>query len=303
MLEFGIQPVYVFDGIAPKLKDREKEKRRDRKMKAHDDMVKAQIAGDFLLAEKFSKRTLTVTKEHNDQGKVLLRLLGVPVIEAPTEAEAQCASLCKNGVVWATSTEDMDALTHGCPVLLRNLTYNDFYRKKPIQEIYLPAVLKGLQLQMQQFVDLCILLGCDYCESIYGIGPTKALELIQKFGSIERILENLDTSKYYIPDPFPFEEVRELFMKPKVLSDKRLEYEFIWEPPDEGGIKDFLISEHGFNEYGVNTILDRIRWFPGKVDNYTLALNRRNNSFNYRRRGSSNSNSNTNSDIFGFGRL
>jgi hypothetical protein len=39
----------------------------------------------------------------------------------------------------------------------------------------------------------CILLGCDYCETIRGVGPKKAFELITKHKSIENIVENLDS--------------------------------------------------------------------------------------------------------------
>ncbi|KAF5189966.1 Flap endonuclease, partial [Thalictrum thalictroides] len=66
-----------------------------------------------------------VTKQHNDDCKKLLRLMGVPVIEAPSEAEAECAALCKSG-----------------------------------------KILEELNLSMDQFIDLCILCGCDYCDSI-----------------------------------------------------------------------------------------------------------------------------------------
>ena len=47
--------------------------------------------------EKFGKRTIRVTREQNDECKRLLRLMGVPVVEAPCEAEATCAELCKQG--------------------------------------------------------------------------------------------------------------------------------------------------------------------------------------------------------------
>lgn len=45
-----------------------------------------------------------------------------------------------------------------------------------------------------QFIDLCILLGCDYCGTIKGIGPKRAIDLIKQHGSIEEILENIDLS-------------------------------------------------------------------------------------------------------------
>jgi hypothetical protein len=56
-----------------------------------------------------------VTKQHNDECKRLLRLMGVPVIDAPSEAEAQCAEMAKGGLVYGVATEDMDCLTFGAP--------------------------------------------------------------------------------------------------------------------------------------------------------------------------------------------
>jgi len=38
--------------------------------------------------------------------------------QAPGEAEAQCAALCRANLVYATATEDMDALTFATPKLL-----------------------------------------------------------------------------------------------------------------------------------------------------------------------------------------
>jgi flap endonuclease-1 len=74
----------------------------------------------------------------------------------------------------------MDTLTFRSPVLLRHLTFSEA-RKMPISEIYLERVLEGLELTMDQFIDLCILLGCDYCDSIKGIGPMRAMQLIKEY--------------------------------------------------------------------------------------------------------------------------
>lgn len=66
-------------------------------------------------------------------------------------------------------------------------------KKLPVKEINLEQVLKDFEMDMPQFVDLCILLGCDYTKTIRGIGPKKAFELIQKHKTIENVLENIDT--------------------------------------------------------------------------------------------------------------
>lgn len=75
------------------------------------------------------------------------------------------------------------------PSILHHFIYS---RKMPIKEFTLSKVLSELQFSQRQFIDLCIMLGCDYCESIKGIGPKRAIDLMRQYGSIETILENLD---------------------------------------------------------------------------------------------------------------
>jgi len=91
-------------------------------------------------------------------------------------------------------------------------------------------------------------LGCDYCGTIKGIGPTRALALIKQHGSIETILEKLDREKHPVPEEWPFEEARRLFKEPDVLSaDHPLLAEGIkWNNPDEAGVIQFLVTENGF---------------------------------------------------------
>lgn len=58
------------------------------------------------------------------------------------------------------------------------------------------------------------MLGCDYSDKIKGIGPKRALELIHKHGSMEKILSNLDKEKYTVPEHFPYQEIRNYFKNP-----------------------------------------------------------------------------------------
>merc|ERR1711971_1443846 len=107
-------------------------------------------------------------------------------------------------------------------------------QKKPIIEINLERALQGLELTMEQFVDLCILMGCDYSDTIKGIGPINALKLIKEHENIEGVVAHLQKSgKHQLPEPFPYEEARTLFMTPLVADPVTTELK--WSEPDVGG--------------------------------------------------------------------
>ncbi|KXJ23819.1 flap endonuclease 1 [Exaiptasia diaphana] len=249
MVENGIKPVYVFDGKPPQLKSGELAKRTERRQEAQKALEKAEEAGETENIDKFSRRLVRVTKEHSEECKKLLKLMGIPYVEAPCEAEAQCAELVKAGKVYATGTEDMDALTFGTTVMLRHLTFSEA-KKMPIKEYHLAAILEEAALTQDEFIDLGILLGCDYCDSIKGIGPKRAIDLIKQHHCIEEILKHIDTAKYPPPENWLYKEARELFKNPDIL--KASEIELKWQDPDEEGLVTYMAQEKGFSE-------DRIR--------------------------------------------
>lgn len=252
MVDNGIKPLFVFDGAPPKLKSGELAKRFQRKADAHEKHEEALETGTTEEVEKFSRRTVRVTREHNQECQRLLKLMGVPYIVAPTEAEAQCAVLARAGKVYAAASEDMDTLTFNAPILLRHLTYSE-QRKEPIQEIHLDRVLEGLEMDRKQFIDLCILLGCDYVDPVKGIGPSTALKLIREHKNLEGVVDFFESSsKYTLPDDWPYQDARLLFLEPDVRSADDPECNFSWDAPDEEGLVKFLVEEKGFNE-------DRVR--------------------------------------------
>jgi flap endonuclease-1 len=130
-------------------------KRYERRKEAETSLEAATEQGDTENINKFSRRLVKVTKEHNEECKKLLKLMGIPYVQAPCEAEAQCAALAKAGKVFASGSEDMDTITFGSPYLLRHLTFSEA-RKMPISEIYLPKVLEGLQMDMDQVNPICV---------------------------------------------------------------------------------------------------------------------------------------------------
>lgn len=247
MLENGIKPVYVFDGKPPEMKSGELTKRAEKRAEAEKDLAKAQEQGDSEGVEKFQKRLVRVTKKHGEECRRLLSLMGIPCIEAPCEAEAQCAAMVKAGKVYATATEDMDSLTFGSTVLLRHLTASEA-KKMPIREIHLDKLLSELDVTQEEFIDICIMLGCDYCESLKGVGPAKAITLIRQHQTLEKIITH--GNKLNIPENWLYQEARHLFKEPEVTPPEDIDMK--WTPPDVDGLVQFMVEEKGFNE-------DRIR--------------------------------------------
>jgi flap endonuclease-1 len=261
-MENGIKPIWVFDGKPPKLKNGELARRKKAKDEAKDKMEEAKETGDMEEAFKHKIRTTYVTKEMTQDAKDMLRLLGLPIIEAPCEAEAQCAALVKAGKAYATATEDMDALTFATDYLLRG--FNS--KKEPIAEICFEEVLKGLEVTYDQFVDLCILCGCDYTDTIDGVGPVTAYKLIKEHKTIEGVVkelerENLDPKrkrKFVIPEQFNYEDARELFKKAEVISDVS-NLELKWNKPNEEELTKFLVDKKGFSEVRVQNAVKKLK--------------------------------------------
>ena len=86
-LKLGI----VFDGEPPKLKEKEREKRRSIKIESQKEYEKAKAKEDLDGMKKYAARTSRLTKEMIDDAKELVALLGLPIIQAPSEGEAQAA--------------------------------------------------------------------------------------------------------------------------------------------------------------------------------------------------------------------
>lgn len=252
LLENGIKPVFVFDGKPPELKQHVLKQRGARREKAESQLKDALKEQDKTEILKMEKRLVKVKAEETEETMLLLKLMGVPVIQAPCEAEAQCAFMCKTSKVYGVATEDMDALTFGCPILLRNV-FAPAKKAKTIVQYDLETLLSRLELTMEQFIDLCILCGCDYTEKIKGVGPHRALELIRKHKNVENILRLPKFSEE--KDKVKYEEAREMFKNHEV--DKQIK--LVWKPAKEDEIIDLMVNKNGFNLQRIQNGLLRIK--------------------------------------------
>jgi len=211
-LALNITPIYVFDGKPPSNKGDTIKARQDR-------VAASKLAMEHATSEEdkknLEKQTIRLTKEHVDDIKQLLELMGVSYVQAHGEAEAYASEMCRKGMVDYVVTEDMDTLAFGCPRMIRTCLDKSIKRKDIISIIDLDAVLQGFELTYGEFLDLCILCGCDYCGNIPRVGNKTAYTLIKKHRSIESILPVVKN----IPDDYEtkYKESRDLF---KMYHDK-----------------------------------------------------------------------------------
>jgi flap endonuclease-1 len=265
MTEYAMELVFVFDGKPPALKTAEIARRRSIKERYDAEHAEALEAGD--LAKAYSKATMTsrLTREMTNEAREFLRLMGLPVIQAPAEGEAQASHMAARSSVWAAASKDYDCLLFGAPRVLRFLTISgkEFLPSKgafrPItpELIDSAAMLEHYRITREQLIDLAILVGTDFNDGVKGVGPKKALKLVSDFGSIDRmpsdIQEALGSS---------VQEIREIFLKPDVTDD----YDVKFKPPDLDGIVRFLCDEREFSRERVTAALERTygsRRLPG----------------------------------------
>lgn len=255
--DYDMRLVFVFDGSPPKLKMKEIKKRREQRDEAQREWQKALRSGDYRKA--FSKAVMTsrLTRSMIDDAKKLLELLGIPYLQAIGEAEAQAAYMASRKDVWATSSKDYDCLLFGTPNLVRFLTIygREYLPSKGITRPLKPELINLHKLLLfhkitrQQLIDLAILVGTDFNEGMKGVGPKTALKLVKKYRKIEDLP---DKFKKEIPN---YQEVREIFLKPKITTSYNLNLDHL----NERGLYNFLCDERSFNPKRVEVAVQRMK--------------------------------------------
>jgi 5'-3' exonuclease len=121
----------------------------------------------------------------------LCRLMNVPILRAVGEADVLCAQLYRNGQVQAIMSEDSDILLYGGGHLIRKFGWTN-----EVELVVLNQVLQSLHLSYDQFVDVALLTGTDYTESIKGMGPVGVIEAIVHGAQLEQMVKPSDLKQY-----------------------------------------------------------------------------------------------------------
>lgn len=262
LMQSNIKLVFVFDGKAPVLKQKERERRARLKQEAQKSYVTAIDEEDVDAMKKFAGRTSKLTPEMIADAKELLSALGLPIIEAPSEGEAQAARIAKNGDVYGVISQDFDSLMHGAPRLIRNLSIAGKRKKTnrlsfetiSPEELILVENLKHLELSPDQFICLAMIVGTDYnVGGIKGIGPKGALKLVKKFGSdFDSLFSEAKWNEHF---DVAWTEVFWAIKNIDCTDEYKLEFRDV----DEEKVRDLLIKRHDFDPERVNSTLESLQ--------------------------------------------
>ena len=200
---YGIKPVYVFDGKPPC----EKQTMIDKRKKANQ------------------KKNVSITHEHLKQLKNYFKQNNIVYLECTAEADFICSKLSQENMIDGCISDDMDFLALGCKRL-----YRDYYQNSAdIVEYRLDEILKVYS--HKQFIDICIFLGCDYCERIYDMVnrayTISVYELFSRFETLEKVWDYLYTNNMLMfVDILKYEEIIKKWEKARIILENQTNFDF-----------------------------------------------------------------------------
>lgn len=187
--KYGLSVHYVFDGKPPDEKLPTLELRKAARA--------ASTSGHAPTATEWS------------EFRTLLQLMGIQTIDAPGEADPYIAALTRSGAAFACATDDLDALTFGATRVLTDIDCT----RGTATLITLQDALEGLNMDYEQFIDFCILLGSDYTmKTLPRIGPARAYSKIREYRTIDAIIAS--DSTIIAPPEFDYVSARAVFTAP-----------------------------------------------------------------------------------------
>ena len=256
--EAGIRPIYIFDGKPPEMKAQTIEKRREIRSRAFEKWELAKERGDVEEALKYATASAQISPEIIEEAKELLRLMGVPVVESPSEGEAQAAFMTTCGDVDVAASQDYDSFLFGAKQVVRNLTVSG--RRKVGGKIVtvrpelisLDKTLETNGLTREQLIDIGLCIGTDFNKGIPGVGPKRAIDLIRKEKDIFGALKAKGiTAAEEIEE---IEKARAFFLDPPVTTDYSLERK----RPDREKLIELMCAKKDFSRERVLSAVEKL---------------------------------------------
>ena len=258
LMKNDIKLAFVFDGEAPKLKTEERERRRGIKEDAEKKYALAVQEGDIELMKKYAARTTRLKEDQINEAKELISALGIPIVQAPSEGEAQASYMVSKGDFYAVVSQDTDSLIFGATRIIKNLSITGRKRTRSGFHLIMPEMitlsdtLEKLSLTREQLIVIAMLCGTDFnIGGIKGIGPKKALDLVRKYDDFEKLFSEAGWDSHF---SYPWKEVYETITKMPTTDRYVLE----WKAIDKDRIFEILVDRHEFSRERVEKVIDEL---------------------------------------------
>lgn len=260
----NIRPWFIFDGSAPKFK---KATNLERARIREEAKILAENAKTEEEKAMYLRRAVKINDYVISSSKELLELMGIPVLQAPAEGEAQAARLNADGLVYGVASQDYDTLLFGASKLIRNLniTNKRKVQNKGISVTVTPEIIESkdyvgnLGVTREQLILIALFVGTDYNEGVKGIGPKKALAIVKK-ESKEEILR-----KYDFGSEYEINEVFDYFINPNALEVKEKAAQAGF---DKDKLIEFMSSKHSFDADRISSYLEKFSRHDVSLFNY-----------------------------------
>ena len=254
-ISLNIELIFIFDGKPPINKQDCINIRKEKSKKSKEAAEKSTSIEE---KEKHEKLSLRITYEMINDTKQLLHFMGIPYIHpVEGEGEAYASELCRIGYVDYVLTEDMDTMAYQCPKLIRNCIDKSVKRKDVISIFDYEKMINGFGLTYDQFLDFCILCGCDYCPVIPKVGNITAMKLIKKYNTIEEIFTQTNT-KYNYPENYLSIVNAAKFNFKNMIGKLNIDnLNIVTSNRDINGLHDYLTKEIEMNEKKVTNTLKK----------------------------------------------
>jgi len=209
---------------------------------------------------KYARSDALLDEQKIKESKELLTAMGIAVVQAPGEGEAQASFMVKdNKGIYAVASQDYDCLMFKAPKLIQNLSMSrrrrtvSGYTEVFPQVIELKNVLKELGINQEQLICLGILCGTDYNPGgVHGLGPKKSLKLVKEHKTKEKIFKAIEDDEK-LELGFDWKEIYEEIENPKVDRKVKIGFPKI----DPKRIKEVLLK-YEFSEARVDKQLEKL---------------------------------------------
>ncbi|KAK4542372.1 hypothetical protein LTR36_006829 [Oleoguttula mirabilis] len=191
LIHFGVKPFIVFDGdYLPSKAHTEKERaarRKESKRLGLELLRMGRVSQAHLELQKAVDVTPLMARELIEE----LKLLDVPYIVAPYEADSQLAYLEKQGVISGIISEDSDLLVFGAKCLLTKLDQHGECVMINRADFTACREVSLVGWTDKEFRMMTMLSGCDYLPGIDKMGLKTAYRLVRKHKVIERVVRTV----------------------------------------------------------------------------------------------------------------